>query len=132
MINKLRPEDGFGHLTATEVNMLQRVSAGMSNKEVVNKLSLAESPVKNRLSVLFGKIGVLDRTQAAIYAIPHGIARTAVRFPVGTRPRCVEPILCLMEVHDTALGRNQTRHLQQLWIGAEGLTRRRTSGLRAP
>jgi DNA-binding NarL/FixJ family response regulator len=51
----------------------------MSNKEIANKLSLAESTVKNRLSVLFEKIGVLDRTQAAIYAITHGIAPTAVQ-----------------------------------------------------
>jgi DNA-binding NarL/FixJ family response regulator len=37
-------------------------------------MSFAESTVKNRLSVLFQKIGVADRTQAAIYAITHGIA----------------------------------------------------------
>ncbi|MCA1644878.1 MAG: LuxR C-terminal-related transcriptional regulator [Chloroflexi bacterium] len=49
------------------------------NKEIANKLSLAESTVKNRLSVLFEKIGVLDRTQAAIYAITHGIAPTALQ-----------------------------------------------------
>src|ERR671923_285901 len=62
-----------------EIKILQHVSAGMSNKEIANKLSLAESTVKNRLSVLFEKIGVLDRTQAAIYAITHGIAPTAVQ-----------------------------------------------------
>jgi DNA-binding NarL/FixJ family response regulator len=76
---KQTPEDGLGQLTETEVKILQHVAAGMSNKEIASKLSLAESTVKNRLSVLFEKIGVLDRTQAAIYAITHGIAPTAVQ-----------------------------------------------------
>jgi DNA-binding NarL/FixJ family response regulator len=79
MSSKQTPEDGLGQLTETEVKILQHVSAGMSNKEVASRLSLAESTVKNRLSVLFEKIGVLDRTQAAIYAITHGIAPTAVQ-----------------------------------------------------
>jgi len=79
MSSKQTPEDGLGQLTETEVKILQHVSAGMSNKEIASKLSLAESTVKNRLSVLFEKIGVLDRTQAAIYAITHGIAPTAVQ-----------------------------------------------------
>jgi DNA-binding NarL/FixJ family response regulator len=37
-------------------------------------MGFAESTVKNRLSMLFLKIGVADRTQAAIYAIRHGFA----------------------------------------------------------
>ena len=44
------------------------------NKEIATKMVLAESTVKNRLSVLFQKINVADRTQAAIYAITHGLA----------------------------------------------------------
>ena len=79
MSSKQTPEDGLGQLTETEVRILQHVAAGMSNKEIASRLSLAESTVKNRLSVLFEKIGVLDRTQAAIYAITHGIAPTAVQ-----------------------------------------------------
>lgn len=80
MSAKQTPEDGLGQLSETEVRILQHVAAGMSNKEIASKLSLAESTVKNRLSVLFEKIGVLDRTQAAIYAITHGIAPTAVQY----------------------------------------------------
>ena len=79
MSSKQAPEDGLGQLTDTEIRILQHVAAGMSNKEIASRLSLAESTVKNRLSVLFEKIGVLDRTQAAIYAITHGIAPTAVQ-----------------------------------------------------
>jgi DNA-binding NarL/FixJ family response regulator len=79
MSTKQAPEDGLGQLTDTEIKILQHVAAGMSNKEIARRLSLAESTVKNRLSVLFEKIGVLDRTQAAIFAITHGIAPTAVQ-----------------------------------------------------
>ncbi len=71
-------DDGLGQLTEQEIKILQHVAAGESNKEVARGLSLAESTVKNRLSVLFSKIGVMDRTQAAIYAITHGIAPSAV------------------------------------------------------
>ncbi len=77
--SKQTPEDGLGQLTETEVKILQHVAAGMSNKEIAQKLSLAESTVKNRLSALFEKIGVQDRTQAAIYAITHGIAPTTAQ-----------------------------------------------------
>jgi DNA-binding NarL/FixJ family response regulator len=45
----------------------------MSNKQIASKLSLAESTVKNRLSVIFAKINVPDRTQAAIFGITHGL-----------------------------------------------------------
>jgi DNA-binding NarL/FixJ family response regulator len=77
--SKQAPEDGLGQLTETELKILQHVAAGMSNKQIARKLSLAESTVKNRLSVLFEKIGVQDRTQAAIYAITHGIAPSTVQ-----------------------------------------------------
>jgi DNA-binding NarL/FixJ family response regulator len=81
MISKQEPGDGLGQLSETEVKILQHVSAGMSNKEIAAQLSLAESTVKNRMSLLFGKIGVLDRTQAAIYAITHGIVAPTSALP---------------------------------------------------
>lgn len=79
MSAKQGPDDGLGQLSETEVKLLQHVAAGMANKEIAARMGLAESTVKNRLSVLFEKISVLDRTQAAIYAITHGIAPTAVQ-----------------------------------------------------
>ena len=54
--------------------VLQDLSAGLSNEEIAERMGFAESTVKNRLSMLFLKIGVADRTQAAIYAIRHGFA----------------------------------------------------------
>jgi DNA-binding NarL/FixJ family response regulator len=74
MASKLDVEDGLGQLTETEMQILQLVASGRSNKEIASKMVLAESTVKNRLSVLFQKINVADRTQAAIYAITHGLA----------------------------------------------------------
>ncbi|HZR99604.1 MAG TPA: response regulator transcription factor [Chloroflexota bacterium] len=74
MASKLGVEDNIGQLTEVELKMLQLVASGLSNKEIANRMCFAESTVKNRLSVTFQKIGVADRTQAAVYAITHGLA----------------------------------------------------------
>jgi two-component system, NarL family, response regulator DegU len=60
-------------LTERELELLRLVARGLSNKEIASTLELAESTVKNRLSVLFEKLEVKDRTQAAIYAMSHGL-----------------------------------------------------------
>ncbi|MCX7624213.1 MAG: response regulator transcription factor [Thermomicrobium sp.] len=60
-------------LTRREVQLLQLVASGLSNKEIAEVLCLAESTVKNRLSLLFDKLGVKDRTQAAIFALANGV-----------------------------------------------------------
>jgi DNA-binding NarL/FixJ family response regulator len=60
-------------LTLRELQLLRLVASGLSNKEIAQALCLAESTVKNRLSLLFEKLGVKDRTQAAIYALMHGL-----------------------------------------------------------
>jgi DNA-binding NarL/FixJ family response regulator len=76
MATKLGPDNPGGELTAVELRLLQLVASGLSNKEIATRLCFAESTVKNRLSVVFHKIGVADRTQAAIYAITQGLAPT--------------------------------------------------------
>lgn len=74
---KLNPQiDGIGLLSQTELTLLSLVSLGLCNKEIAARMYLAESTVKNRLSVLFRKINVLDRTQAAIYGLRHGLVTT--------------------------------------------------------
>ncbi len=60
-------------LTRRETQLLQLVASGLSNKEIAEALCLAESTVKNRLSLLFDKLGVKDRTQAAIFALASGV-----------------------------------------------------------
>lgn len=63
-------------LSDREVALLQLVATGLSNKEIAEELGLAESTIKNRLSILFQKLDVKDRTQAAIYAMTHGLIAT--------------------------------------------------------
>ncbi|HUZ02962.1 MAG TPA: response regulator transcription factor [Thermomicrobiaceae bacterium] len=72
-ISEYREEESVAGLTEREVQLLRLVASGLSNKEIASELNLAESTVKNRLSVLFEKLDVKDRTQAAIYALSHGL-----------------------------------------------------------
>jgi DNA-binding NarL/FixJ family response regulator len=65
-------------LTDRELELLRLVAQGLSNKEIASTLDLAESTVKNRLSILFEKLDVKDRTQAAIYAMSHGLIQQPV------------------------------------------------------
>jgi DNA-binding NarL/FixJ family response regulator len=74
MASKMSLDDGMGQINDVELALLQNLAAGLSNREIADRMGFAESTVKNRLSMLFLKIGVSDRTQAAIYAIRHGLA----------------------------------------------------------
>ena len=55
-------------LTGREQEILEGIARGLSNKEIAVRLSLTEGTVKNYISVIFQKLGVQDRTQAAIKA----------------------------------------------------------------
>lgn len=72
-VSDFREEESVAGLTTREIDLLRLVATGLSNKEIAAQLGLAESTVKNRLSQLFEKLGVNDRTQAAIYALSHGL-----------------------------------------------------------
>lgn len=74
MARSPKSSEGSSDLTEKERAMLQMLAEGLSNKEIAQRLNYAQSTVKNRLSIIFEKLGVSDRTQAAIYAITHGIA----------------------------------------------------------
>jgi two-component system, NarL family, response regulator LiaR len=60
-------------LTERDIEILRYVAAGMSNKEIAENLSYAEKTVKNYLSLIFQKLGIRDRTQAAIFALRQGL-----------------------------------------------------------
>lgn len=60
-------------LSDRELEILQRVAAGASNKEIGNELFIAEGTVKNHVTNILGKLGVRDRTQAALRARELGI-----------------------------------------------------------
>jgi DNA-binding NarL/FixJ family response regulator len=65
---------GRGRLTAREREVLAQVAAGRSNREIARTLSLSEKTVKTHVSAIFGKLGVADRTQAALHAVRAGLA----------------------------------------------------------
>jgi DNA-binding NarL/FixJ family response regulator len=62
--------------TERERDILGLLSNGYSNSEIADKLFLAEGTVRNYTSVLLKKLGVSDRTQAAILAIRYGLVPT--------------------------------------------------------
>ncbi len=62
-------------LTAREFDILKLIASGRSNKEIALALSLTEGTVKGYVSAIFDKLGVADRTQAALYAVEHGLVR---------------------------------------------------------
>ncbi|TCP58061.1 LuxR family two component transcriptional regulator [Tumebacillus sp. BK434] len=61
-------------LTEREHDVLQLLGQGMNNKEIGETLVITEGTVKNHVSNIIAKLRLRDRTQAAIYAVRHGIA----------------------------------------------------------
>jgi len=60
-------------LTEREVGILRLLAEGRSNKEIAAALYLTEGTIKGYVSTIFDKLGVEDRTQAALYAVRHGL-----------------------------------------------------------
>jgi two-component system, NarL family, response regulator LiaR len=58
-------------LTERERDVLKGIAAGKNNQEIADHLGIGVKTVKTHVSNIFLKLGVLDRTQAAIYAIRH-------------------------------------------------------------
>jgi DNA-binding NarL/FixJ family response regulator len=58
-------------LTAREREVLEHIAAGRSNREIARSLNLAEKTVKTHVSNILMKLGVADRTQAALWAVRH-------------------------------------------------------------
>ena len=63
-------EDG---LTQREQEVLRLIADGMNNRDIAGKLVISEKTVKTHVSNILGKLGLADRTQAAIYALRHGL-----------------------------------------------------------
>ena len=61
------------NLTKREMDVLRLIAKGYSNKEIAAALYLTEGTVKGYVSTILGKLKVADRTQAALYAVKHGI-----------------------------------------------------------
>lgn len=64
-------------LTPRELEVLRLIASGMSNKEIGRQLVMTERTVKGHVSNILGKLNLQDRTQAALYAVRHGLAPEA-------------------------------------------------------
>jgi DNA-binding NarL/FixJ family response regulator len=60
-------------LTEREIEILRLIAKGLSNVDISERLFLSEGTVRNHVSSILAKLGVSDRTQAAIIAIQHGL-----------------------------------------------------------
>lgn len=71
--DRLAQRMGVEDLTARELEVLDLVAHGRNNREIANMLGIAEKTARIHVSNILGKIGVSDRTQAAIAAIQRGL-----------------------------------------------------------
>ena len=67
--------EAFSPLSPREMEILQYVTRGLSNKEIAGRLGISHQTVKNHMTAILHKLDVEDRTQAAVYALRHGWVR---------------------------------------------------------
>jgi DNA-binding NarL/FixJ family response regulator len=79
LVEQLAAEDGDGgaardeHLTPREREVLALLARGRANKVIARDLGVSERTVKTHVSNILAKLNLTDRTQAAVYAVRHGI-----------------------------------------------------------
>jgi two-component system, NarL family, response regulator LiaR len=69
-----RPDPLPGSLTEREREVLGLLGRGWGNAAIASHLHLTDGTVRNHVSAILGKLGVSDRTQAALIALRHGLA----------------------------------------------------------
>ncbi len=67
--------NNLSKLTVRELEVLEYIVQGNSNREIADALYISEKTVKNHLSSIFRKIEVFDRTQAAMYAVKNKLVK---------------------------------------------------------
>jgi DNA-binding NarL/FixJ family response regulator len=67
------PVTGIDDLTAREREVLMLLASGRTNRQIARSLGVAEKTVKTHVSHVLGKLGVADRTQAALAAVRAGL-----------------------------------------------------------
>jgi DNA-binding NarL/FixJ family response regulator len=71
----------FAPLTSREIEILDCIARGLSNKEIANELSISGQTVKNHITSILSKLQVNDRTMAVIYAIQRGWIKMGYDLP---------------------------------------------------
>lgn len=67
--------DAARSLTPRELEILAHLAEGLSNREIAERLVLSPETVKSHVAAVLNKLDVSDRTQAAVYAVRHGLSR---------------------------------------------------------
>ena len=68
-------DESFVPLSPREMEILEQVTYGLSNKEIAFQLGISHQTVKNHMTAILRKLRVDDRTQAAVYALSNGWVR---------------------------------------------------------
>jgi NarL family two-component system response regulator LiaR len=76
-------DDAIAQLTRREREVLELIALGHSNKRIALELGVAEKTVKTHVGHLLAKLGVADRTQAALLAVQHGLTGRVGGQPIG-------------------------------------------------
>jgi len=74
-LTRAQESQDFLDLSKREIEILQLVAQGTTNKEIAGKLFLSEYTVRNALSIIFQKLHVNNRTEAAVYALQEGLLK---------------------------------------------------------
>jgi len=75
LVQHMAQPAGFADLTPRERDVLRLLAEGFANKEIARRLSLSEKTVKTHVSNILQKLGVADRTQAALLAVRRGLVQ---------------------------------------------------------
>jgi two-component system NarL family response regulator len=70
---RLAERMGSSDLTGREIEVLEQIVAGNSNKAIAQRLNISEATVKSHINSILSKLGVSDRTQAATTALQRGL-----------------------------------------------------------
>ncbi len=78
-----RAEDAHP-LTTRELEILRLVASGASNREIARQLTLSPQTIKNQLSIIYGKLGVSNRTEAVVAALDRGLIQRDLADPAAS------------------------------------------------
>jgi len=73
LVGHVAVREDINELTPRETEVLRHVSRGLANKQIGHALGITEKTVKTHVTNILSKLGVLSRTEAALYAVKAGL-----------------------------------------------------------